>query len=84
MLPDLFRHERHEGMQQPQRAVQHRAQDLRRALGLRGVAQLDLGDLQIPVAVLRPDEVVDLPPRLAELVLVDQPRGLDGERAARG
>ena len=51
---------------------------------LRLVAQLDLGDLQIPVAVLRPDEVVDLPTRLAELVLVHQPRDLGGRGAAPG
>ena len=40
------------------------------------VAQLRLGDLQIPVAVLRPEEVVDLPTRLAELVVLHQPRDL--------
>ena len=37
-----------------------------------GVAlQLDLGDFQIPVAVLSPEEIMRLPARLAELVAID-------------
>ena len=70
-------------MQQAQRALQHDDQHLlRRGLGLRIVpVQPQLGDLQEPVAVLSPEEVVDLPPRLAVLEVLQQPVDVGGEAA---
>ena len=69
-LPDLFRDERHERMQQPQELVEHIDQDLLRgelALFILAV-ESGLGELDIPVAVGVPDEVIDLGGGHAELV----------------
>src|SRR5581483_4006282 len=71
---DLLRDERHVRVQQAQGAVENlnqRAQR-RRSRGGASVAQLNLGDLQVPVAVFAPEEVVDLAACLPELILLDQ------------
>src|SRR5579862_9960336 len=66
-----------------QRLIENTAQNLRRSLALRLVAQLCLGDLDIPVAVFRPEEVIDLAACLAKLIVVNQARDLaDQSRAA--
>ena len=68
VLPDLLGDEGHERMEEPQDAVEGVGQD---GLG-RAVAfpEPDLGELDVPVAELVPDEVVDEVGRLVELVLL--------------
>ena len=67
VLPDLLGDEGHEGMEQLQDAVEGVGQH---GLGRRvALAQADLGELDVPVAELVPDEMVDEVGRLVELVL---------------
>ena len=79
VLPDLLGHERHERVEQPQRAFQRVGERRRTAPSPSSSPQAHLGDLEVPVAILRPEEVVDLPPRLAELIVLHQPRDLGVE-----
>ena len=73
-LPQLLGDERHERMREPQRrlelAHQHRARAARRrrVVGRFGALQLDLRALEVPVAVLVPDELVERPGREVEPV----------------
>ena len=71
-LPDLLGDEGHEGVHQLQDLGQHIEQHLLRAeLGLLVLAvEAGLGQLDIPVAVAVPDEVVDLARGHAQLVAV--------------
>ena len=71
-LPDLLGDERHERMQQPQELIEHIDQHLLRGqLALLVLAvQACLGQLDIPVAVGIPDEVIDLGRGHAKLVSV--------------
>ena len=71
-LPDLFREEGHEGVEQFQHAVHAVDED-----GLRGLCafaaflETDLGDLDVPVAEQVPDEVVELGEGHAQFIAVD-------------
>ena len=68
-LPDLLRDEGHEGVQQLQNTQQHVAQHiLRSQLGGVLAVKTGLGQLDIPVAVGVPDEIIDLGGRHAQLV----------------
>ena len=62
-LPQILGHVRHERMQESQRGLEH-AQENLAGLGLfrlgRLAAQLRLGDLEVPVAKIRPEEPVDV------------------------
>ena len=76
--PSITRDVSGEGVQQAQRLLQHRPKCLvgsarrRRIL----VAKLDLGDLQVPVAVLAPEKVLDRAGGFAELEVAQQARGI--------
>ena len=69
-LPDLLGDERHEGVQQPQHPVEDvRGHGQRDAVAL---AHTQLGELQVPVGELVPEEVACLAQRLGELVGAQQ------------
>ena len=59
VLPDLFRYERHEGVQQAQSAFQHVSQGGQRR-GAFPRAYPELGHLDVPIAVIVPEEIVEL------------------------
>jgi len=63
-------------MQQPQRPVEHIHQHATGSVSRRCIfaAQTGLAHLDVPVAVLAPEELVDLPSGLAQLVALDQAR----------
>ena len=85
-LPDFLGDEGHEGMQQPQNLVKHVHQHLNRGLladRILGV-QPRLGQLDIPVAVGVPDEVVHLLDGHAQLVLFQILRDLGDQRVQLG
>src|SRR5439155_826228 len=68
-LPDLLSDERHERMQEPQGRLEHANQGRLRArtlAGVLGVIEGQLRDLQIPVAELVPQELVQHGGRVAE------------------
>ena len=69
---DLLGDEGHEGMQQLQRLGQHVHQHLAGVVGLLGIGgvQANLGDLDVPVAVNLPDEVLHLLGSQAQLELI--------------
>ena len=79
-LVDFLGNERHEGVQQLQRLVQHIDEHLAGGVGGSCVlaVQAGLADLDIPVAVDFPDEVLDLLGGQAQLVLVEVCGGLGG------
>src|SRR5271170_5276003 len=59
-LPDLFRNERHERMEQPQELIERSHEDVaRRRLALATSAEGFLGQLDIPVTELVPDELIE-------------------------
>src|SRR5579859_70098 len=75
VLPYLFGDEGHEGVQQAHGLVKHDAQDTsRRAPALFVALHLHFGDFHVPVAVVRPEKLVDLAASLAKLELFDQAR----------
>ena len=65
-LPEFLGDEGHEGVQQPQGVVQH-LQQHRQRRGAGAGLEADLGQLDIPVAELAPDEIMDGAFGLAEL-----------------
>ncbi|CDN46068.1 Uncharacterized protein BN871_KJ_00010 [Paenibacillus sp. P22] len=76
MLPDFLADERHERMDQALRPVQHVGEHgLRRLFGV-GIltVQIQLGNLDVPVAQIVPDEIVQQAACFAEVVGVDQSR----------
>src|SRR5512139_2375849 len=76
MIPDLFCHEGHEGMQQAQGYIKYPRQGFS-GLRLRIVVfELLLGDLHIPVGKVVPDELIDLPSRLAILEVLEKTFGI--------
>src|SRR5262249_19151765 len=79
MLPDLLSHKWHERVPEPQRVIPRGAPGLRRAERRSALAELRLRPLQIPVPLLRPAEVEDLPARLTELEALHQPCDLTRE-----
>ena len=85
-LVDLLGDEGHEGMQQLQKLREHVAKDvLSHQLGLLVLAvQPGLGQLDIPIAVGVPQEVVDLGGRHADLVAVQILRDLLDQRVQLG
>ena len=74
VLPDCFSDERHVGVQQPQAPFQnidqHPACCVRRSLA--PLPETHFGHLNVPVAVLAPEKIVDLTASLSKLVAIDQ------------
>ena len=65
-LPNLLSNERHKGMQQAQDTLQDMGQR-RQGRGFAAVANPDLRHLDVPVAVVVPDELVETLLRVAKL-----------------
>src|SRR6266849_284666 len=75
MLPDLFGEEGHERVQETHTLVKYRTQNTCGcALGLLITLHLHLGNLHIPVAIVGPEEVMDLATSFTKLEIVDQAR----------
>src|SRR5947207_703387 len=75
MLPDLLGDKGHIGVQETQTLIEHGSQDTRRTATERFVApHLHFGDLDIPVTVIRPEEIVHLTTGLTQLEILDQVR----------
>src|SRR5207245_538700 len=83
-LPDLLGDERHERMQEPQGRLEHANERRLRAralAGVLGVVEGQLRDLQIPVAELVPQELVQRGGRVAEPVFLERRASFgDGRR----
>src|SRR5437867_2021116 len=73
-LPDFFGDERHHGMEQPLESFERFDQRLPGSLGVSRVLALEsrLDQLQVPVAVLMPDEVVYLARGLVEPIRLER------------
>ena len=85
-LIDFLGDERHEGVQQLQRLVQHIDEHLAGGVGGGCVlaVQAGLADLDIPVAVDLPDEVLDLLGGQTQLILVEVGGSLGGDLGKLG
>ena len=70
-LPNLLSYEGHEGVEEAKSAVKDLSQDGGWGGGVGQVAEANLGDLDIPVAELVPDEVVDVLLGIAETEAVE-------------
>src|SRR5579859_1669389 len=67
-------------MEEAQALIQQRSQDTGGgAADLLIALHLDLGNLHIPVAIIRPEELVDLATGLTKLEIVDETRHAAGE-----
>ena len=86
LLIELLRDEGHEGMQQLHGGAQHFDEDRRHVLLLRRAlpVQGGLGHLDVPVAELSPDEVVDLLRGQIQFVIVQIVRHLPGDLVETG
>ena len=74
LLPDFLGKERHKGMQEAHRALQHRTQDVERRVlctHILLVIETCLRQLDVPVAELAPQELIDGASRLAKLVVLE-------------
>ena len=85
-LPDLLGDKGHEGMHQPEHPVKHEEQDLLGSAlaALVFAVETGLGQLDIPVAVVVPDEVIDLLDRHAKLKLIQILCDLAGDAVELG
>ena len=70
--PDLLGDERHHGMRNGERALEH-VEQVRRGV-LVAVVEARLDGLEVPVAELRPEEPVEVEHRVGEVVGVDGAR----------
>src|SRR5579883_1728332 len=74
MIPDRLGHERHIRMKEPQDAIKNPKEHPARRRSTRCIAaaDLNLGDLDVPVAELAPDELVEDSSGLAKLELLEE------------
>src|SRR2546428_13748888 len=75
MLPDLLGDKGHIGVQETQALIEYSTQDAAGVMTKRFVAlHLHFGNLDIPVAIVRPEEIVHLTTGFTELELSEQAR----------
>jgi hypothetical protein len=72
-LPDVFGDERHDGMEEPERHLEHMGEKETTGLGCSRILRSrkpDLDKLKVPIAVLVPEELIDVGGSIAKPIIL--------------